>query len=108
MRTTLSFAIVHVNGEAVYTGGMAQPVITPAQARMARAALRLGVRDVSAASGISAATIVRVERETVASNVGTLATLRTTFEGLGIVFVGDYGVNLRATTPVVKKPAAKT
>jgi transcriptional regulator with XRE-family HTH domain len=104
----LSFAVIHVNGEAVYTDGMAQPVITPAQARMARAALRLGVRDVSAASGISAATIVRVERETVASNVGTLATLRATFEGLGIAFVGDYGVNLRVTSPVVKKPATKT
>jgi hypothetical protein len=92
MSTTLSLRGIHVNVEAAYGVSMAQPVITPTQARMARAALRLGVREVGELSGISPATIVRVERETVAPTLGTMVTLRTTYEQAGIEFADDDGV----------------
>jgi transcriptional regulator with XRE-family HTH domain len=95
MITTLSLEGIPVNGEAPYGADMALLGITSAQARMARAALRLGVRDVADLAGVSPATVVRVEREAAAPNPATLVALRAAFEEEGIEFVGDYGVYYR-------------
>jgi len=56
------------------------------QARMARAALSLGMRDVAAGTGLSTATITRIEKGGDA-RVSTLRTLQGYYEAQGIVFV---------------------
>jgi len=71
-------------------------MITGSQARMARAALRMGVRDVAAAAKVSPATLSRVEADQPA-NASTLAAIRAALESAGVVFTnGDEpGVKLR-------------
>ena len=62
---------------------------------MARAALRLGVRDVAKMSGVSPTTIGQIERErTVQPEPATLEALRAAFEREGIVFQDDGSVKL--------------
>lgn len=67
---------------------------------MARAALKLGVREVAAAAKISPATLSRVEADQVA-NASTLAAIRTALETAGVEFIeqngGGPGVRLRST-----------
>jgi CTP:molybdopterin cytidylyltransferase MocA len=67
---------------------------------MARAALKLGVRDVAAAAQISPATLSRVEADQPA-NASTLAAIKQAFEAAGVVFTnGDEpGVRLRKSEP---------
>ena len=74
-------------------------MITGSQARMARAALRMGVRDVAAAAKVSPATLSRVEDDQPA-NASTLAAIRTALEAAGVEFTnGDApGVRLRGKT----------
>ena len=71
-------------------------MITGAQLRMARAALKLGVRDVAAAAKVSPATVTRIESDQPA-NASTLAAIRTALEAAGVEFTnGDApGVRLR-------------
>ena len=63
---------------------------------MARAALRLGVREVARAAQISPATLSRVEADQPA-NASTLAAIRAALEAAGVTFTnGDEpGVKLR-------------
>jgi DNA-binding LacI/PurR family transcriptional regulator len=63
---------------------------------MARAALKLGVRDVAKAAKVSPATLSRVEADQPA-NASTLAAIRTALEAAGVEFTnGDApGVRLR-------------
>ncbi len=65
---------------------------------MARAALKLGVRDVAAAAKVSPATVTRIESDQPA-NASTLAAIRTTLEAAGVEFIeengGGPGVRLR-------------
>lgn len=69
-----------------------------AQARMARAALQLGVRDVAALAKVSPNTITRIEAG-LTSNSSTIAAVRAALECAGVIFVeGDGegpGVKLR-------------
>lgn len=95
MQTTLSPARIHVNVEASYGDGMALPVLTSALARMARAALRLEMREVSKRSGVSVATIVRVERETGEPTLGTMSLLQSCYEDAGIEFLDAYTIRYR-------------
>lgn len=71
-------------------------MITGSQARMARAALRLGVREVAASANVSPATLSRVEADQPA-HASTLAAIRAALEAAGVVFTnGDEpGVKLR-------------
>lgn len=73
--------------------------LTPAQSRMARAALALGVRDLAAAAKVSPDTIARLERGD-RLRPGTLAAIRAALEEAGAVFLdangGGPGVRLRA------------
>lgn len=76
--------------------------MTPLQLRMARAALKLGVRELAAAGGISPTTVTRFEAGRGGVNSGTLAKLEAALEERGIVFVtaddtGEATVRLRRT-----------
>jgi transcriptional regulator with XRE-family HTH domain len=64
-----------------------------AQLRMARAALKIGVRDLAAMSGVTANTISRIENESDAKQ-STMKSLQTALESAGVEFI-DGGVRLR-------------
>jgi hypothetical protein len=70
---------------------------------MARAALKLGVRDVAKAARVSPATVTRVETEFPA-NATTLRVLKSTLEAAGVDFLaqngGGAGVRLMRHFPV--------
>lgn len=74
------------------------PVINPAQCRMARAALGLGVRDLAVAASISPNTVARLERGE-ELKPSTLAAIRAALEAAGVEFIpengGGPGVRLR-------------
>lgn len=61
-------------------------MITPTQIRMARAALRWGVRDLAAKSGITANTVSRIENGHDAMQ-STIDAIRVAFESAGITFI---------------------
>ncbi|WP_280527882.1 helix-turn-helix domain-containing protein [Acetobacter thailandicus] len=73
-------------------------MITGAQLRMARSALKLGVRDLAALAKVSPATITRIEGDNPA-NLSTLAAIRTALEAAGVEFIpengGGAGVRMR-------------
>ncbi len=72
--------------------------MNPAQSRMARAALQLGVRDVASLAKVSPNTIARLERGE-ALYPRTVEAIRAALEAAGIVFIeqngGGPGVRLR-------------
>lgn len=74
-------------------------MITGTQLRMARAALKLGVRELASAAKVSPATVTRIEGDNPA-NAATLGALRSTLEAAGVEFTnGDApGVRLKAAT----------
>jgi transcriptional regulator with XRE-family HTH domain len=69
---------------------------------MARAALKLGVREVAAAAKVSPATVTRIEADQPA-NASTLAAIRAALEAAGVIFVAENGegpgVRLRKSGP---------
>ena len=67
---------------------------------MARAALKMNVRDLAAAAEVSPNTITRIEAD-LPSNAATLAAIRRALESAGIEFTnGDKpGVRMRAHVP---------
>lgn len=71
-------------------------MLTAEQARMARAALKLSVREVADALQFSPNTVTRVEAGGV-SNKSTLSALRRLYEERGVVFVeeDDMGAGAR-------------
>jgi predicted transcriptional regulator len=76
-------------------------MITPEQIRMARAALKWGVRDLGRHAGVSANTVSRFEVG-MGTTVATLARIVRTLEKEGIIFIpedeqGGPGVRLRRT-----------
>jgi transcriptional regulator with XRE-family HTH domain len=77
-------------------------MITGYQARMGRAALKWGVRDVARAARVSPATVTRIEADQPA-NASTLAAIRAALESAGIEFIpengGGAGVRMRKPTP---------
>lgn len=60
---------------------------TPAQIRMARAALGLSVRELADASSVAESTILRFETGKGGMQTGTLSKIRETLEHAGIVFL---------------------
>ncbi|SDR49538.1 Helix-turn-helix domain-containing protein [Rhizobiales bacterium GAS113] len=66
------------------------------QARMARAALKMSVRDLAAAAGVSPNTITRIEAG-LPSNSSTVSAVRRALEAAGVEFTngGQPGVRLR-------------
>jgi transcriptional regulator with XRE-family HTH domain len=66
---------------------MRVPAITPLQLRLARTALKLGVRDLAQAAGVSPTTVTRFESGRGGVHSGTLASLEVALESRGVVFV---------------------
>lgn len=77
-------------------------MVTGAQMRMARAALRMDVRALAKAADVSPNTVTRVEAEN-SVNSSTLAAIRRALEAAGVEFIpengGGPGVRLRDRTP---------
>ena len=65
-------------------------MITGTQLRMARAALKIGVRDVATLAKVSPATVTRIESD-LPANASTLAAIRTALEAAGVIFVEENG-----------------
>ena len=74
-------------------------MITSTQCRMARAALRWSLKDLSERSQVSHVTINRFEMGQASSNPATLAALQRALEAAGVEFIaengGGAGVRLR-------------
>jgi transcriptional regulator with XRE-family HTH domain len=72
--------------------------MTPAQCRMARAALELGIRELADAAKVSTNTIVRLERGDELRE-RTVDAIRAALESAGVEFIdengGGAGVRLR-------------
>lgn len=68
--------------------------MTPVQLRMARSALKIGVRDLAEMADVTTATITRYENERGGLNQATEAKLRTALEKAGIEFLGDTAVGM--------------
>lgn len=74
-------------------------MLSPSQLRMARAALRLTVREIGAVAGVAANTVTRIEGGAPA-NRATLAALRRALEERGCEFSDDgETVRHRLTLP---------
>jgi transcriptional regulator with XRE-family HTH domain len=65
-------------------------MITGYQVRMARAALKWGVRDVARAAQVSPATVTRVEAGQPA-NAATVAAICAALETAGVEFIAENG-----------------
>lgn len=65
--------------------------MTPAQLRMARAALKIGVRDLADLSEVTTATITRYENERGGLNAATAAKLKASLLEAGIIFIDANG-----------------
>ena len=65
-------------------------MITGTQLRMARAALKVGVRDVAALAKVSPATVTRIEAGQPA-NASTLAAIQAALEVVGVEFIPENG-----------------
>lgn len=74
-------------------------MLNPAQCRMARAALQIGVRQLAELASLSAMTVTRFENGHSAGNTETLTALRRALEAAGVEFIpengGGAGVRLR-------------
>ena len=64
--------------------------MTPAQCRMARAALNLGVREVAKLADVSTNTITRLERGEHLKD-STVQAVRAVLEGAGVEFIPENG-----------------
>ena len=64
--------------------------VTGAQLRMARAALKLGVRDLAALAQVSPNTVTRIESDA-PSNSSTISAIRRALETAGVIFVAENG-----------------
>jgi transcriptional regulator with XRE-family HTH domain len=79
-----------------------------AQVRMARAALKMNVRDLAAAAQVSPNTVTRIEAD-LPSNAATLAAIRRVLEAAGVEFTNGNkpGVQLaRQPAAAPSKPAS--
>lgn len=65
-------------------------MITGTQLRMARAALKWGVRDVAREAKVSPATVTRIEADQPA-NASTLSIIQAALEAAGIEFIPENG-----------------
>ncbi len=65
--------------------------MTPAQIRMARAALKIGVRDLADMAGVTTATITRFENERGGLNSVSANKIKSALEAAGIIFIDQNG-----------------
>ena len=76
-----------------------------AQVRMARAALKMNVRDLAAAAEVSPNTITRIEAD-LPSNASTLAAIRRALEAAGVEFMDGDKPGVRVARDPGAVPAA--
>lgn len=81
--------------------------LTPAQCRMARAALQWSVNEAAAAAGVSYRTIVRLENEQRDIQGEKVAEIRRAFERAGVRFL-DEGVDTGGVVPPRLKRGANS
>ena len=79
-------------------------MITGSQVRMARAALKIGVRDVAKAAKVSPATVTRVEADQPA-NASTVAAIQAALEAAGVEFIAENGGGAGVRLRVPRAPA---
>ena len=65
------------------------PALTPAQSRMARAALQWSLEDAAAAAGVSRRTVLRFENEHRDVQAELIAELRRAYEAAEVRFIGQ-------------------
>jgi transcriptional regulator with XRE-family HTH domain len=70
-------------------------MITPAQCRMGRAALRWEMQDLAKKAGVSRNTVLRLEGEQVTPTPATLTVIRQALERAGVEFHPNGSVGLR-------------
>jgi len=80
----------YVKSFSLHRSDFGAEVVTPAQCRMARAALELGVRDLAEAAKVSTNTITRFERGE-ALKERTVDALQAALEAAGVIFVAENG-----------------
>ena len=64
-------------------------MLTPEQVRMARAALKIGVRDLAAMASVTPATISRFEMKKGGMHANTMDAVQKALEAAGVVFIDD-------------------
>lgn len=74
------------------------PVLTPAQSRMARAALQWSLHEAAKAAGVSYRTILRLEKEQRDVQPELIADLRRAFELAGVRFI-EQGADAGGVVP---------
>jgi transcriptional regulator with XRE-family HTH domain len=77
-------------------------MLTPAQVRMARAALRLSVRQLAERTGVADSTILRFETDKGSILASNLGRLQDTLEQAGVAFLpadSSGGPGVRFTKP---------
>ncbi len=74
------------------------PVLTPAQSRMARAALQWSLEEAAKAAGVSRRTILRLENDQRDIQAGKVAAIRQALEAAGVRF-RDEGPDAGAVIP---------
>ncbi len=67
-------------------------MIQPEQVRMARAALKIGVRDLAEMAGVNPGTVSRFETGKGGMQASNLDAIQKALEGAGIVFVDPNGL----------------
>ena len=65
-------------------------MLTPVQTRMARAALKLGVRELAAKAGVSTGTVVRLEKG-LGVHARSMEAIETVLKDAGIEFIEENG-----------------
>ncbi len=78
--------------------------MTPSQVRMARAALKIGVRELAVMSNVTTATITRYENERGGMHADTRDRVQKALESAGVEFIaengGGVGVRLRKSKSI--------
>jgi transcriptional regulator with XRE-family HTH domain len=69
---------------------------------MARAALKLGVRDLAALANVAVSTVSRFEAG-LRVHGRTVDDMRATLEKAGVTFLGDYAIELKPGRPKGRK-----
>jgi transcriptional regulator with XRE-family HTH domain len=91
-----------VNGVSVNTYLDNVPMISSAQLRMARAAIRWGVRELAAKAGVTANTVTRIENGADAKQ-STMERLQGALEDAGVEFTNGEQPGVRLTQAVAKR-----
>lgn len=79
-------------------------IMTPAQLRMARAAVRLGVRELAELAGVSAPTLTRFETEAGGIRHDTAQKVQAALGKLGVRFVTEGGQACICYSPPADDP----